>query len=254
MNRTPQLICFRSLLAVLTATAFAMSSLPAHATIRLTEVMSSSGTGGTADWFEATNYGSTSVDVTGWRMDDNSFAFANSVPLTGITSIAPGESALFFELNTTMGQPDAATQTANFRTFWGGSAATAAIGYYSGSSVSLSSAGDGVVLFTPSPDGGVTPGTEATPRVSFGAATTGSSFYYTYNATGAPSTSPNTSAIVSTVGLLDGQNSFLSATASPQNIGSPGTAAVVPEPATLSLGGIAVALGAFALRRRGRPS
>ena len=46
----------------------------AHANIRITEVMSSSNGNGvpTPDWFEITNYGSSAVDLTGWRMDDGS--------------------------------------------------------------------------------------------------------------------------------------------------------------------------------------
>ena len=45
--------------------------------IRITEVMSSSGTGGSQDWFELSNVGDASVDITGWKMDDNSFSFSS---------------------------------------------------------------------------------------------------------------------------------------------------------------------------------
>src|SRR5262249_1854086 len=44
-----------------------------------------------ADWFEVTNIGSAAVDITGWKMDDNSNDFGVAVPLSGITSIGPGE-------------------------------------------------------------------------------------------------------------------------------------------------------------------
>ena len=37
------------------------------------------------------------MDITGWKMDDNSESFAAAVPLNGITSIAPGESVIFIE-------------------------------------------------------------------------------------------------------------------------------------------------------------
>ena len=50
-----------------------------------------------ADWFEVTNPGPTDLDITGWRMDDNSNLFGNSVALRGLTSVPAGESAVFFE-------------------------------------------------------------------------------------------------------------------------------------------------------------
>ncbi len=50
-----------------------------------------------ADWFEVTNTGSSAVDLTGWKMDDNSHSIANAVALNGVTSIAPGEAVIFIE-------------------------------------------------------------------------------------------------------------------------------------------------------------
>lgn len=227
-----------SLFALPASTALAQIS-----TLRITEVMSSSGVGGTADWWEATNYGSSSVDITGWKFDDSSFAFASAVALNGVTSIAPGESVAFLE-TTTLDSGTVATLISSFRSFWGGSGTTAQIGYYAGSGISFSSAGDGAVMFNAT-------GTEMTPRVTFGAATSGASFYYSYSASGDPTTSPNTSAIVSTVGSVDGQITFLSATALPQNTGSPGTAInAVPEPSTMAGAGCLALVAASALRRK----
>lgn len=225
----------------------ASPALAQISTLRITEVMSSSGVGGTADWWEATNYGSSAVDITGWRVDDSSFTFGLSVALNGITSINAGESVAFLETNT-LDSGTVATLISSFRAFWGGSGTSAQIGYYAGSGIGFSSAGDGVVMFSGT-------GAETTPRVTFGAATTGSSFYYGYDATGDPTTSPNTNAIVSTVGILDGQATFASATTLPQNIGSPGTAAVVPEPSSAALLAISAGAGmAMVLRRARRPS
>lgn len=230
---------FRLLLLV--AALGILASTPAMAqisTLRLTEVMSSSGGGGTADWWEVTNFGTSSVDMTGWRMDDSSFLFGSSVALNGVTSVAPGESALFIETSAPL------TDIPAFRSFWGGSANVVAIGSYAGSGVSLSSAGDGVVLFD-------SVGTEVTPRVSFGAATSGSTFYYAYDASGSPTTSPNTNAIVSTVGTLDGQVTYLSATSVPQNTGSPGTAInAVPEPSSLAVIGCGAGVAVWIANRR----
>ena len=89
--------------------------------LRITEVMSNSGTGGTADWFELTNYGTTTVNLLGYKMDDNSFAFGTAVSLaTSSTatpptmSIAAGESVIFIE-----GTTVATSAVAGFRTAWG---------------------------------------------------------------------------------------------------------------------------------------
>jgi len=225
----------------------ASPALAQISTLRITEAMSSSGVGGTADWWEVTNYGSSAVDITGWRFDDMTFASGSSVALNGVTSINAGESVAFLE-TTTLDSGTVATLISSFRTFWGGSAASAQIGYYAGSGISFGSGGDGLVMFSGT-------GTETTPRVTFGAATAGSSFYYSYDAAGDPTTSPNTNAIVSTVGILDGQITFASATISPQNIGSPGTAAVVPEPSSAALLAIAAGAGVtLILRRARRPS
>src|SRR5437762_4302963 len=58
---------------------------------------SGSTSGYAADWFEVTNAGPGAVNISGWNMDDNS----NGVPasaevfLSGISSIAEGESVIF---------------------------------------------------------------------------------------------------------------------------------------------------------------
>ncbi|MFM1998571.1 MAG: hypothetical protein RL204_518, partial [Bacteroidota bacterium] len=194
-------------IALLFASIFAFyASSSAQAILRITEVMSS---GGTADWIEVSNIGDTDADITGFKFDDGSFSFASSLALNGITTIAVGESVIF-------GESGSATFATDFRTFWGVDASVQ-VGTYSGSGIGLSSSGDGAVLFTAD-------GTEVT-RVSFGAATAGSSFYWGYNADGSFDTN-NVGALnvglISTLGTNGGQNTFTSANVA-ANVGSPST-------------------------------
>jgi hypothetical protein len=193
----------------------------AAAILRITEVMSN---GDVADWFELTNYGDTAANITGYQADDSSFLVTSSLALNGITSIAPGESVIFTE--GTAATPT--TSVAAFRTAWslGGSVQ---VGGYGGSGIGLSSTGDGVTIFTgpagtelPGPFGGFI-------RVSFGAATSGTSFYWTYNAAG-----DSTSAAGGT--LSSGSKA------------TPGSPVAIPEPSALVLGGV----GMICLLRRRR--
>ena len=143
----------------------------------------------------------------------------------------------------------AGADIANYQTFWGGSGSTAQIGYYTGSGVGFSSNGDGVVVFD-------SLGVEVTPQTSFPAATTGSSFYWSYDPTGSFVYGNASAGLVSTVGTIPGDNggssqvTYLSTSALPQNIGSPGSAAVVPEPSTAVLAAAGIGLAGLAARRR----
>ncbi|MDO8188901.1 lamin tail domain-containing protein [Conexibacter sp. JD483] len=117
-----------------------------------------------ADWFELTNTGTSTVDLTGWKMDDNSHSFAAAVALTGVSTLAPGESAIFLE------SAAAGTTIPAFKSAWFGSSVPAGlqVGSYTGSGVGLSGSGDEVNVFDAS-------GRRLT-GVGFGAATTGTSF------------------------------------------------------------------------------
>lgn len=199
--------------------------------LRITEVMSQ---GDVPDWFELTNFGDTAADLTNYRVDDSSFTISTSLALGGIISVAPGESVVFTEGSTA--NPN--SNIAAFRTNWSLGAATQ-VGGYGGLGIGLAAAGDGVTLFT---DTAANFGTELTGpfggliRISFGVATAGTSFNWTYDATGA-STSPATGQLT-TAGTtwLNGATTVL---------GTPGT---VPEPASFLLGG----LGVLGLLRRRR--
>jgi uncharacterized protein YjiK len=152
---------------VLTVLDVAVETISA-ATVAITEVTpwSSGTTSVAADWFEVTNYGTTALDITGWKVDDNSNLFTSALPLTGITSIAPGESVIFLETSAT----NAATIIANFKSTWFGinPPANLQVGSYTGASIGLSTGGDAVNLFDANGN--------LKANVVFGAATTNFSF------------------------------------------------------------------------------
>jgi uncharacterized protein YjiK len=191
---------------VLTVTDLAdeSTSLPA---LVISEVSpwSSGGSPYLADWFEVTNNGGTAVDLTGYRMDDNSNVFASSVALAGVAAIAPGQSVVFVEGD--------AARAAALQTAWFGATVPAgfAIGTYSGGGVGLSTGGDSVNLF----DGG---GQRVT-GVSFGVSTTGQTFD---NTAGAGSTDLPLP-LVSTLSAVGVNAAFLAADS--LETGSPGTKA-----------------------------
>ena len=217
----------KSLSSLLITTTLVAISSSALADLRITEVMSSSAGGGspTGDFLEITNYGSSAISMSGWKMDDNSFDITKAVALSGITSIGAGESVIFIE-------SVAGAAVNSFKTFWGGLSGVQ-VGYYSGSGISLSSGGDGVILFDAT-------AAEAT-RVSFGAATAGKTFFWGYNAaTGA--VDPSYNGLVSSVGTIGTQVTFTSS----GDTGSLGTA-IIPTPGAIALLGLA---GLIAGRRR----
>ena len=220
-----------ALLVAAAAVVFTASATSARAQLVITEVMSNSGSNGTNDWFEVYNSSPATIDLTGDRMDDNSFMFANSVALVGVSSLAAGQHAVFLE------STDATTpgsEVAGFRTFWGGAAATGLIGYYQGSGVSLGSGGDGVELFDSS-------GTELT-EVTFGTATTGASFFGT-------STAGTVSTAFTSISVAGQNGAYNSASTAPQNVGSPDVTNV-PEPASYALVSLGALVGGGALIRR----
>jgi uncharacterized protein YjiK len=115
-----------------------------------------------ADWWELTNNTDATIDLTGWKVDDESSSFAAAVALNGVSTLAPGQSAIFVEGDS--------TKATAFTSFWFGSSVPAGfqIGTYSGSGVGLSSNGDAVNVFNA--DGAHLTG------VGFGAATISVSF------------------------------------------------------------------------------
>jgi hypothetical protein len=189
-----------------------------------------------ADWFELENTGASAIDITGWEMDDNSAMFSKAVPLTGITSIAAGQTVVFIE---DTGMTDATLDGNFINTWFGGNApAGLTIGNYGGSGVSLSTGGDAVNIFDST-------GTlEAS--VTFGAAPAGATFD---NTAGVNNTTFSSTPTISQASVADVNGAFSDGS----EIGSPGNVAPVPEPSTLALasfGGLAALIGFRRLKNR----
>jgi uncharacterized protein YjiK len=162
-----------------------------------------------ADWFEVTNTGPTALDVTGWKMDDNSNAFATAVALRGVATIPAGKSAVFFEGSAT-GTTDA-TILAAFSTAWLGSPTPPAgvlIGAYGGTGVGLGGGGDAVNLFDAA-------GNRVT-GVSFGAANPA----FTFDNTAGLGSTTLPLPTISTLSVAGVNGAFLSANGA--ETGSPG--------------------------------
>lgn len=200
-----------------------IAAAPVHAAIIISEVdAAGSAAAYGADWFELTNTGSAAVDISGWKMDDNSNLYANSVALNGVSAIAAGQSVVFIE--------GTATTAVNFKSAWFGTNVPAAftIGYYSGSSVSLSQTSDAVNIFDASH--------ALVTRVDFGASSLGRTFD---NKAGLNNVTISTLSAVGVNGAFTSYNGG--------EIGSPGA---VPLPGALPLLMSAVGLlGGARLRR-----
>lgn len=112
----------------------------AHAQLAVTEINSNSDA--TDDWFEITNVGGSTVDISGWGFDDFPENVDNIVPLLGVSSIGAGESVVFVQLDEDLGTP-AADQVGMFRDAWGGLSGVQ-IGYHNGSGLGRD---DGVTIF-----------------------------------------------------------------------------------------------------------
>ena len=183
-----------------------VNETPALPTLIISEVApwSSGNSPVAADWFEVTNTGTSAVDITGWKVDDNSATFAAALALNGITTIAPGESVIFIET------ADLPTTKAAFLSNWFGANPPAGlqIGNYSGSGIGLGTSGDAVNLYNAS---GV-----LQASVTFGASPAGPSFATFNNAAGLNNT---TISQLSSIGV----NGAFVAVNDSNEMGSPGS-------------------------------
>jgi predicted extracellular nuclease/uncharacterized protein YjiK/2',3'-cyclic-nucleotide 2'-phosphodiesterase (5'-nucleotidase family) len=188
---------------------FTLSVTPAP-TLVISEVApwSSGNSAVAADWFEVTNVSANAINITGWKMDDNSNSFASAVSLSGITSIAAGESVIFIESTTAS---PAATVIQNFKNTWfGGNTPTnLQIGTYQGSGVGLGSGGDAVNLYDGSGN--------LKANVTFGSSPGASPFATFDNSAGASS--------VSTLSVAGVKGAYSVTDTTSTQIGSPGKTA-----------------------------
>lgn len=135
----------------LMAAAAALAALvatPAQATILITEI-NSNGTGG--DFFELYNYGSSAVDLTGWRWSDRDIRAWSGASVFDSATLAAGEVAVVGAgSNATPPTPLWGSSAANtaFRTSWGLAAGVKML-TWTGTGAGLGS-GDGIVLFNSS--------------------------------------------------------------------------------------------------------
>lgn len=118
----------------------------AFAQIFITEVApwGSGNSSYTVDWFELTNTGASAVDITGWKIDDDSNAFGSAANLRNVTSIAPGQSVVFLDVAVA----NEAAKLAAFTSAWFGASAPSnfAFGYYNGAG-GLGTGGDAINIF-----------------------------------------------------------------------------------------------------------
>jgi hypothetical protein len=173
------------------------------------------------DWLEITSFESSPVNLTGWRLDDNSGRIANAYTLTNEVVLHPGESVILMERLT----PE------QFQAWWGTNQLPAGLQMitYTGSGLGLSSGGDGLRLW----DAETTTDSDTVLSVDFPAGTPGVSFNFNPDTLefGAPSEA-GVHGVYQAPGSIDAElnQTYL-------NLGSPGRirAGDVVIPPTLSV-------------------
>jgi len=217
-------------LSLIVLAILSLITVQANAAVLITEVApwGSGNAPYATDWFELTNTGSSVVNISGWKMDDNSNSFGSATSLTGITSIGAGESVIFTE----------SAATASFLSTWFGTKIPAGlqIGNYTGAGVGLSATADAVNIYNAS---GV-----LQANVTF-AASDATAPYQTFdNAAGLNNAAISTLSVVGVNGAFVASNDV-------SEIGSPGRiAAAVPEADSYAMLLVGLGLMGFISRRR----
>lgn len=207
---------YRGLCAAFAATIAAtgiplgLAAAPAGASaadIRVSEVAPSANSTPLADdWFELTNMGSTAVSLTGWSANDNS---GSAVPMSGVSSLAPGESAVFIT------EADASS-VALFASQWYGGTLPAGlqVGWVNGSGLGLSNSGDMVRVY----DGSAT----LIASVTFGSSPVGAPLPTLDNSAGLNNATISTASVTGVNGAFTAANGT--------ELGSPGLTSYISPP------------------------
>ena len=161
--------------SILVSIGFLLMGMELRAQLAITEVHSNQSTNGTptlhADWFELTHYGTTPIDLRGWRFNDSNGGLTNGAVTLGALTLSPGESVVFVQ------DIDAAA----FRSWWGPSLSPSLqIISYTAASIGLSSTGDGIRLWDAAAASGASPAVS----VDFAATGTNSSSFTSDTKTG----------------------------------------------------------------------
>ncbi len=147
----------------------------ALAQLSVTEVHSNQTVGSNppahADWWELSNYGTTSVDLTGWIFNDTTGGTTNGAVILPALILGPGESAIFVE----------GLEPSQFRSWWGPNLMeTVTVVTYTATSIGLSSTGDGIRLWRSGSDSSASP----VVTVDFGASGTNTQSFVPDSLTG----------------------------------------------------------------------
>ncbi len=234
----------RSSLALLAglAAAIGMGASRAQADVLVTEIWQRGSGSTTPDWFELTNISGATIDPSSFYYDDDHADPTENAQLAGITSLAPGESAVYLVSwqddfpGADFPPPfDPSDALAAFDSFWGTNGAYQ-VGYIlvgdadGGGGHGLSGGGDEVNIYD-----GNTAGANLLDSKSYtGTNTSGQTWFYNPSSLNMEH---------SQAGVL---GAYLSVDGS--QVGSPGN--FVPEPGCLSL--MIMAGVAGVVRRRGR--
>ncbi len=195
----------------------------AQASIRITEWMYS---GGTSEFIELTNVGTTAVDLTGWSFDDDSRLIPGEFDLSAGGTVAPGESIIISE-----------STAADFRTGWSLPASLTVLGELA----TNLGRNDEINIYDNLG--------QLVDRLTFGDQNFPGTIR-TQNVSGNPLSAAALGANNVTLwGLSTVGDAFGSYTSLAGDVGNPGTSIYVPEPASMSL---LVIGGLVALRRSRR--
>jgi hypothetical protein len=213
----------RNTLSTTALLAALLTARISFANVYITEFCSDTGNNEHFEFVEFTNLGTSPVDMTGWSEDDSG-ATANKAnhSLTGLGTLAPGESGIFTEAD-----------PAAFRSYWGLSASVPVVGPYTNDNLNTNA--DSITLFDNT-------GT-LVDHLDYSTTNGGSADMVTRNAPFAALGKNDNSLWVNSF-IGDVFSSF-HAPQKPVIIGNPGSYPT-PEPASLA----ALAVGALLLLRR----